>query len=63
MLTLLTLKKNIHKKWKHKCVFAVLGGKIINFMEKGLQQLMWQGQRGHKHFHFEIFVCGTYMII
>jgi hypothetical protein len=49
MLTLLILEEKNHKKWEHKCVFATLAGKIINFMEKGLQQLMWWGQRGHKH--------------
>jgi len=63
MLTLLILEGKNHKKWEHKCVFATLARKIINFMEKGLQQLMWWGQRGHKHFDFVIFVCKTYMII
>jgi hypothetical protein len=32
MLTLLILEKKNHKKFDQKCVFATIGGKIINFM-------------------------------
>jgi hypothetical protein len=40
MLTLLILEEKFHKKFDQKCLFAAIGGKIINFMENGLQQLM-----------------------